>query len=1027
MAAPPPSSPFLSYTMEPAKWYSRDAVKVKVFLNTSNNYDWRTLIGYPPNSDIGKTFDTATILQSPADQYGWLMSIDDVGINSDDPSAPYLDLTFIHNEGGKPVFGLSYDLLVGHFRSAVTASGFGSGQWELGSAVATQTFPLTMPLLIPTTPTDVNASVNGNLVTVSWTGSTTNSGGADISGYTIYNGNTVVGTVNGSTNTYSFAVSEKGTVTPGVVATTAMTIQSSAKGTGSPVIVEYLVSTPTGISATANGNLVSVSWTASTTNGGPAIDRYIIYNGNTVLDSAKEPGATSKTFATTVTGSMSIGVVATSAAGESSAKGTSSSSLTVLGGIFRYAGSAVQISATSGRLQDTAGTGADISSQATTVFDVSSTDISFSCVLPDTASSSAWQSNITYAKIGTPLFFGQLKGGNTLTFGFEDGTSGNNSNIGTVTYTTGDLFSIVLDKTQALFKINGATQATFSFPPRSGSSPIWSSRRNQCARLTAVAPVPMGRSLTFSGLSFLGQFTVPTPQNIEDVPDTVAQYLDSPQPAKTATQAIATTNDITVRASLVESAAPAVADAAFAEQEAPAAIAGIANELSDSGLTADEQKTFLAAATDKLMDEADLGTQEGIKAAADDTAAAMGNVTDAPVRNELAQQAAKSAVNVALTPVASAPPATQVATLSLVFGTFVGNLPEVNQEAAAAAAVTAAKTTAGTETTIVSGLKAANTAGAAGKTASKNALVGGTIAALAAAGITSVTLGTGSTTTLKNSLTNTTADLANVGNLTVAIPSGTTFTLDPVNGPFYLPIKSSGVYTIAVTGYSPSRTFSANFTSNPKSLTDTATSTSYVVGDTLTFGTGANTISFKVPALGSIILDQQNNAPVPCFPTGTLIRTIAGDKPVEALATGDYVLTADNRPVPVRIYSFDVAKATEANAPYVVPANSLGPRQPARTLHLSPHHAFQVRPNVWQMPLLAAERSTAITQYGIGEPVTYYHVECPNFFRDNLVADGVVCESFGSNQTKGLKGIYRLAPALGGYTRVSGPTFAKKA
>jgi hypothetical protein len=166
---------------------------------------------------------------------------------------------------------------------------------------------------------------------------------------------------------------------------------------------------------------------------------------------------------------------------------------------------------------------------------------------------------------------------------------------------------------------------------------------------------------------------------------------------------------------------------------------------------------------------------------------------------------------------------------------------------------------------------------------------------------------------------------------------------------------------------------------------------------------------------------------VPCFPTGTLLRTPAGDKPVEALVTGDYVLTADNRPVPVRIYSFHVAKATEANAPYEVPANALGPRQPRRTLHLSPDHAFQIRPNVWFTPKLAAGRSVAIRQYGLGEPVTYYHVECPNFFRDNLVADGVVCESFGCNQAKGLKSLYRYAPTLGGYTRVSNQTFAKKA
>ena len=890
------------------------------------------------------------------------------------------------------------------------------------------------PSLQPTTPSNVVASVSANTVTVTWGSSTTN-GGADISEYTIYNGNTIVGTVNGSTTTYSFSVQTKGSITPGVVAATTNGHYGN-RGLGSPVTVEYLVSTPTGISATANGNSVNVSWTASTTNGGPAIDRYIIYNGDTVLQTVDGMGFVlggeiiETQFRTTITGPVSIGIVATSTAGESSAKGTASSPLTVIGGIYRYSGSSVQLAPKQGRLQDTAGTGAIISTQATQTFDISSTDISFSCILPDTASSSAWQSNITYARIGTQYYFAQLKGGNTLTFGFEDGTSGTNLNIGTVTYTTGDVFSLVLDKTQAVFKINGATQSTYLFPPRSGSSPLWSPQRNQrtqYARLTAVAPVPMGRSLTFDDLTFLGQFTVPAPQNVETVPTAVTQIMNSERPARAATGTIAKTDNPTVRAGLVQSAAPAVAEQAFTEQEAPAAVADIANELPDSGLTADEQKIFLAAATDKLMDEADLGTQEGARAAADDTAAAMGNVTDEPVRQELAQQAAKSAVDKALAAGASDPPAAQVATLSLVFGAFVGNLPEVNQEAAAAAAATRARLTAGTETTVVSGLTAANTAGAAGKTASKNALVGGTITALAEAGITSVTLGADSTATLKNSLTNTTGDLANVGNLTVAIPSGTTFTLDPVNGPFYLPITSSGVYTIAVTGYSPSRTFSANLTSNPKSLTDTATNTSYVVGDTLTFGTGANTISFKVPALGSVILNQENNAPVPCFPTGTMIRTIAGDKPVETLATGDYVLTADNRAVPVRMYSFHVPKATEANAPYVVPANSLGYKQPARTLHLSPHHAFQIRPNVWQMPLLAAERSTAIQQYGLGEPITYYHVECPNFFRDNLVADGVVCESFGSNQTKGLKGIYRFATALGGYTRVSGPTFAKKA
>jgi hypothetical protein len=106
----------------------------------------------------------------------------------------------------------------------------------------------------------------------------------------------------------------------------------------------------------------------------------------------------------------------------------------------------------------------------------------------------------------------------------------------------------------------------------------------------------------------------------------------------------------------------------------------------------------------------------------------------------------------------------------------------------------------------------------------------------------------------------------------------------------------------------------------------------------------------------------------------------------------------------------------------------MGPKAPAKPLHLSPLHAFQIKPNVWWCAKEAAKLSPKIQQYGLGEPITYYHVECPNFLRDNLVADGVVVESFAANQlTKTEKhNLYKFSKALNGFVR-SNPTESKKA
>ena len=156
---------------------------------------------------------------------------------------------------------------------------------------------------------------------------------------------------------------------------------------------------------------------------------------------------------------------------------------------------------------------------------------------------------------------------------------------------------------------------------------------------------------------------------------------------------------------------------------------------------------------------------------------------------------------------------------------------------------------------------------------------------------------------------------------------------------------------------------------------------------------------------------------VPCFPLGTKILTAEGYKPVETLKQQELVLTADGRQVPVKIYGKIITKTNQHTAPYLIPAHSLGLNNPRNDLKLSPDHAFMVRKGVWMIPRKAVLMSDKVVQYGIGESVTYFHLECPNFFRDNLVIEGgVVAESYAAKQAN-FTCPYTWSEKLQGYTR----------
>ena len=189
------------------------------------------------------------------------------------------------------------------------------------------------------------------------------------------------------------------------------------------------------------------------------------------------------------------------------------------------------------------------------------------------------------------------------------------------------------------------------------------------------------------------------------------------------------------------------------------------------------------------------------------------------------------------------------------------------------------------------------------------------------------------------------------------------------------------------------------------------------------------TVSFIAPGSVAITASQSGDetydpaadvpytftvAPPACFVAGTRILTPEGYKAVETLKERSLVSTADGRAVPAKLYRTHLASTTKDTAPYTIPAGTFGLKA---DLTVSPRHAFQMRKGLWMIPAAAAKLSSAVVQKTLGEPVVYYHIECPQYLQDNLVVDGTVVESYSAKQIKANP--YTWSNSLKGFTRAS--------
>ncbi|MFM9857255.1 Hint domain-containing protein [Pseudoxanthobacter sp. M-2] len=138
-----------------------------------------------------------------------------------------------------------------------------------------------------------------------------------------------------------------------------------------------------------------------------------------------------------------------------------------------------------------------------------------------------------------------------------------------------------------------------------------------------------------------------------------------------------------------------------------------------------------------------------------------------------------------------------------------------------------------------------------------------------------------------------------------------------------------------------------------------------------------------------------------CFLAGTMIATPAGETPVESLAIGDLVLTADGRAAPVRWVGVQTVVTPFADRllsyPIRITAGALGEGLPVRDLLVSPDHALFLDGVLVQASALV-NGTTIVRETAMPDRFTWFHVELDDHAL--ILAEGVPAETFLDTVTR---------------------------
>jgi hypothetical protein len=130
--------------------------------------------------------------------------------------------------------------------------------------------------------------------------------------------------------------------------------------------------------------------------------------------------------------------------------------------------------------------------------------------------------------------------------------------------------------------------------------------------------------------------------------------------------------------------------------------------------------------------------------------------------------------------------------------------------------------------------------------------------------------------------------------------------------------------------------------------------------------------------------DEDHRREKHCFREGTLVRTIAGERPIEAIAEGDQLPTRFGETARV-VRRHELGPADRA---ILITRSALGPDCPARDLYLSAGHALLIDGYLIAAGHLINDRTVLRLPPDEAE---YFHIELAR--HDVIWAEGLLCET----------------------------------
>jgi hypothetical protein len=152
------------------------------------------------------------------------------------------------------------------------------------------------------------------------------------------------------------------------------------------------------------------------------------------------------------------------------------------------------------------------------------------------------------------------------------------------------------------------------------------------------------------------------------------------------------------------------------------------------------------------------------------------------------------------------------------------------------------------------------------------------------------------------------------------------------------------------------------------------------------YNTTNNTHYSLTLTTNSIYTINNTNYGAQCFLRGSSILTPDGYEKVENLKVGDILLTHQLQKITIRdIVKLEVP-SNKNNDPYIIPKNSFGA---ICDLYLSPLHQVLIGDTFVPVKYIPGLR-----QQFMGFNLEYYHFKTDDYFRDTVIADGVITETW---------------------------------